>query len=104
MSIECTTGPNATIYIRFDEDLAPEIFYKETFCLAVCQYLTDAGIIDLEERKILDFVVGVATGNAARHSADYKTSIPTYDQHTLYGRAYEEPAGIVRALEIVAKN
>jgi len=85
-----------TIYIRFDKGYAPEIFAKTVFSLAVCQYLTDVGIIDLEERQMLDFVVGVATGKTTRLSADCNTMVPTYDQHTIYGRTYKEPTGIIR--------
>lgn len=105
--IECTMGPKSkypTIYIRFDKGHAPEIFAKKMLYLATCQYLTDVGIIDPEERKMLDFVTGVATGKTTRHSTDWKTVISTYNQITVLGRAYREPASIVRATKTGAAN
>jgi hypothetical protein len=100
MKIECTMGAKSkypTIYIRFDKGHAPDIFSKKGIGFAIRQYLTDIGIIDLEEREMLDFVVGIATGKTTRHPGDCKILIPTYNQHTIYGRTYKEPAGIVRA-------
>ncbi|KAJ4368528.1 hypothetical protein N0V86_009433 [Didymella sp. IMI 355093] len=102
--IECTMGPKhkyPTIYIRFDRDFIPSIFFiKKSLKFAACQYLTDVGILDLERRKGLDFVVGIGTDKTTRHSADCKISIPTYSQCHIYGHAYKEPAGIVRAARI----
>ncbi|KAF1931069.1 uncharacterized protein M421DRAFT_2591 [Didymella exigua CBS 183.55] len=88
------------IFIRFNRGFAPRIFSKKTFSFAVCQYLTDIGMIELEEHKGFDSVMGIATGKVARHSADCKTPIPVYNQYTIYGRDYEETARTSRPAKI----
>lgn len=105
INVECTMGPKfkyPTIYIRFDNGHASQVFSRKIFSLAIRQYLTNVGVFDLEGRKLFDFV-GVATGKTTCHLADCRTLIPTYSQQTLYGRAHREPARIFRAPKNAAK-
>lgn len=99
--IECTMGRSkskySTVFIRFEKWHTPEVFAKNMIYLATSQYLADIGIINLKERKMLDFVIGNATGETSRPSADCKTLIPTYSQITVLGHAHKDPASIVRA-------
>lgn len=99
MTVECAVGcaedKIPVIYIRFDNDHAPLVFGKKALRYAACQYLTDVGMIDLDYRPELNFVVGVGTGGTIKHSPGRKTE-QVYDQVTFCGLTYEEPAGIVR--------
>lgn len=83
MRIQCTIDLDTlrpTIYIWFEEGQAPACFSKENMYSGSVQYLTRVGILDLDQRERLDFVIGEDTGKCTRHSRCCYHFITTFNQ------------------------
>jgi hypothetical protein len=92
MSVQCTMGQCSkvpTIYIRFAEGVHPAELHVEHMYSGACTWLRQVGIMDLEDRTGLDFIVGIAVGKYTRPSTKSPTVTPTYIQTYICGRTYK---------------
>jgi hypothetical protein len=83
MKVECTVDielQQLTIHIRFLKGKAPAGFTETSMYKGAMRYLEGMGILDLDVRGKLDFVIGEHTGKYTRHFSDCGYPIPTYNQ------------------------
>ncbi|KAF2124583.1 hypothetical protein P153DRAFT_370976 [Dothidotthia symphoricarpi CBS 119687] len=88
MEIECTIDvgtQRSTIYIRFPEGCSPACLSKKNMYRDAARYLTRIGILDLERRERLDFVIGEATNKFTRHIGSCNHLVQTYVQVHISG-------------------
>ncbi|KAF1846130.1 uncharacterized protein K460DRAFT_377418 [Cucurbitaria berberidis CBS 394.84] len=86
-----TVDQRATIYIRFLKGGAPALFDKKDMYNTAIRYLEQMGMLDLEHRQDLDFVVGEATDKYTRHFYGCHYATPTYSQIHISGRDLQSP-------------
>jgi hypothetical protein len=83
MKVECTIDietQQPTIHIRFQKGTAPAGFTKTSMYKGALRYMRDMGILSLDIRGKLDFVIGEHTGKYTRHFEGCSYPIPTYNQ------------------------
>lgn len=102
MQVHCTMGLDCgvpTIYIRFEKNGAPPLLQRRNMWRTAASYLTEMGIMALEERRDLDFVVGISTGKYMRPTPGIYPVMPTYDQSHICGDTYKAPAAAKAATD-----
>lgn len=94
IAVHCTMGQSSkvpTIYIQFGRNDAPPQLRMKRMYSSAAEYLTQMGIMDLDLRAKLDFVVGVATGKYMRPSIGASSAVATHHQTFICGRTYKAP-------------
>lgn len=107
MAVHCTVGSYhqaPTLYIRFEKNGASPLIDTKNMYRSAAAYLTQMGIMNLELRKGLDFVVSVPSGKYTRPTMDAFLDVATYHQTHICGCTYEAPVAPARPAAIGASN